>query len=392
MSQLENKNMNHYSKPSAISALEAKFEALKISFSPVIFQVTYCLLKLNILKLISEQADNGMTAKEIAEHLNLSLYGIKVLLDVGLSCHLVWLNDEKYVLDKIGHFVLSDSMVQVNLDFVQDVCYQGLFSLMDSIKFGKPEGLKVFGNWKTIYPALSSLPPAAKESWFGFDHYYSDKAFPEVLPIVFAKPIKELYDIGGNTGKFAFQCIAYNTDTHVTIIDLPEQVVNLEKIIGERNLSKRVGTYAANMLDPNAVLPKGADAIWMSQFLDCFSENEILSILKRAADIMDDNTRLYILDLFWDRQTYEAAAFSLNCTSIYFTCMANGNSRMYHSKDLVKLIHEVGLYVDEDIDHIGSGHTLLGCKKKRNSIYCPSQKRLNPNWMVISIKPREKIY
>ncbi len=79
---------------------------------------------------------------------------------------------------------------------------------------------------------------------------------------------------------------------------------------------------------------------------------------------MDQNTRLYILEMFWDRQTYEAAAFTINCTSIYFTCMANGNSRMYHSKDLVKLIHKAGLYVDEDIDHIGAGHTLLGCKKK----------------------------
>jgi hypothetical protein len=37
---------------------------------------------------------------------------------------------------------------------------------------------------------------------------------------------------------------------------------------------------------------------------------------------------------------------------------------MYHSKDMLKLIQRAGLYVDEDIDHIGSGHTLLCCKKK----------------------------
>ncbi len=349
--------MAHYNKPDDVSAIQAKFEALKISFSPVIFQVTYALLKLDILKLIGEKGGAGLSANEIAETLNLSLYGVKVLLDVGLSCKLVWLNDENYVLDKTGHFVLTDSMVQVNLDFTQDVCYQGLFHLMDAIKTGKPEGLKVLGDWKTIYPALSSLPEKAKESWFAFDHYYSDQAFPEILPIIFSQPVKKLFDIGGNTGKFSLQCTEHDPDVHVTIVDLPEQIANLKT-------HNRIDGFPINLLDPNAKLPKDADVIWMSQFLDCFSEEEILSILKRAAEVMDKNTRLYILDLFWDRQTYEAAAFSINCISIYFTCMANGNSRMYHSKDMIKLIHQAGLYVDEDIDHIAAGHTLLGCKKK----------------------------
>ena len=36
------------------------------------------------------------------------------------------------------------------------------------------------------------------------------------------------------------------------------------------------------------------DVIWMSQFLDCFSEEEVTSICRRAAQSMDDNSRLYI--------------------------------------------------------------------------------------------------
>ncbi|BCV44826.1 hypothetical protein TUM17379_18440 [Shewanella algae] len=44
--------------------------------------------------------------------------------------------------------------------------------------------------------------------------------------------------------------------------------------------------------------------------------------------------------------------------------MANGNSRMYHSKVLLKLLQQAGFYVDEDIDDIGLGHTLLRCKLK----------------------------
>ncbi len=263
--------MNKYYKPDSASALQAKGDALKIAFSPVTFQVTYALLKLDILKLIGECGEIGITAEDITKTLNISLYGTKVLLDVGLSCKLVWLNDDHYILDKVGHFVLSDSMVKTNLDFVQDVCYQGLFHLVDAIKTEKPEGLKVFGDWKTIYPALSSLPESAKTSWFNFDHYYSDKSFPEVLPIVFSQPVKNLFDVGGNTGKWAIQCLEFNSDVHVTIVDLPEQLAAARKIIKERGMTNRVNEFAIDMLDSKAKLLKGADVIWMSQFLDCFS-------------------------------------------------------------------------------------------------------------------------
>ena len=52
------------------------------------------------------------------------------------------------------------------------------------IKNEKPEGLKEFGKWNTVYEALSQLPPHVQKSWFGFDHFYSDDAFPLVLPLV----------------------------------------------------------------------------------------------------------------------------------------------------------------------------------------------------------------
>ena len=74
--------MIQYSKPDRTSALQAKFDALKIAFAPIIFQVTYALLKLDILKLISDRGNAGISAEEISKQLKISLYGVKVLLDV----------------------------------------------------------------------------------------------------------------------------------------------------------------------------------------------------------------------------------------------------------------------------------------------------------------------
>ena len=78
---------------------------------------------------------------------------------------------------------------------------------------------------------------------------------------------------------------------------------------------------------------------------------------------MNAESTLYILELFWDRQPNETAAFCLQQTSLYFTCIANGNSQMYHSSDLLRCIAKSGLKVIEDRDQVGLYHTLLKCRK-----------------------------
>ena len=104
---------NLYSQPIHKTAVKAKADALKIAMSPVIFQSSYALIKLGILQIVGDSPKLGVTAKEIAAQLGLSEYGVKVLLDVGLSAELVYLQDDKYILDKTGYFLLADSMVHV---------------------------------------------------------------------------------------------------------------------------------------------------------------------------------------------------------------------------------------------------------------------------------------
>jgi ubiquinone/menaquinone biosynthesis C-methylase UbiE len=253
------------------------------------------------------------------------------------------------------------------MDFIHDVCYKGLFSLDKSIETGKPEGLKEFGEWDTIYEGLASLPPRVQKSWFAFDHYFSDLAFPPSLAKVYQGDIKKILDIGGNTGKWAIASVKFSKDLHVTIMDLPGQLKVAREKVNAAGLNDRISFYPANILDEKTVFPTDFDAIWMSQFLDCFSEEEIISILKRCFNTMRDNQMLLILEAFWDTQRFEIAAFCLQQTSIYFTALANGNSQMYHSEVFIKCVREAGFTVEEKIDEIGLSHTLLKCKKTKPS-------------------------
>ena len=346
------------------TALQAKFDAQKIAFAPIMFQAAKSLRDLGILNFLMKNRKNGVLLEEIAKNLELSEYGVKVLLEAGLSLEMVMVEDEKWSLTKTGYFILSDELTRVNMDFTNDVNYQGFFHLQDAIKHGKPEGLKVFGKWKTVYEALAEMPEDFRKSWFGFDHYYSDYAFPEVMPHLFENDPKKIMDVGGNTGKFSIFCANFNKDIQLTILDLPGQIKEALQNISDAGLTERIDAIPVNLLDQSVPFPKGFDAIWMSQFLDCFSQEEILGLLKRSFDALDKNGALYILETYWDKQEFEASTYSLHATSLYFTAIANGNSQMYHSRDMERLIHKSGLYIDNVYENIGVSHTLFKCKKK----------------------------
>ena len=79
---------------------------------------------------------------------------------------------------------------------------------------------------------------------------------------------------------------------------------------------------------------------------------------------MNENSRLYIMETFWDRQKYETAAYCLTLTSIYFTALANGNSKMYHSDDMERCVNNAGLEVEKIVDGLGLGHSIMICKKR----------------------------
>lgn len=349
------------------TAREAQRQAEFIAWGPVVFQASRLMIKFGILDMIRD-AESGMTRAEIVERTGLSDYAVKCLLEASLCIGTILADTDtdRYTLSKTGWFLLTDSATRVNIDFNHDVNYQGWFHLEQALKEGRPSGLKHFGDWPTVYEGLSSLPEPVRRSWLRFDHFYSDSSFPEALDIVFNKnKTRTLYDVGGNTGKWALQCVAYNPEVQVTILDLPGQIGLMEENIRGKERADRIQGHAINLLDPTALFPRGdlaPDAIWMSQFLDCFSMDEIVSILKRAKAAMDDNTRLYIMETLWDRQRYEPAAFCLTMTSLYFTAIANGNSKMYNTEDMQECITRAGLEIEHIYDGLGQGHSIIKVK------------------------------
>jgi len=355
------------------TAQQAQEMAHVYSWGPVIFQVCRLMNKYGILELLNAHPE-GLTQAQIAQQTGLSAYTAKCLMEASLTTHIVLIDPETdmYRLAKTGWFLLRDAMIRADIDFNHDVNYEGWFVLDRALEEGRPAGLKHFGDWPTIYEGLSALPEQVQKSWFGFDHYYSDHSFDEALTII-GERLKgraerlRILDVGGNTGRFAMRCVETEPMMEVTICDLPQQIALMRKATSGKAGADRICGVGMNILDEKQAFPTDQryDIIWMSQFLDCFSEPQVVSILRRAAAILDADNRVYIMETLWDRQDYEPAAMSLTMTSLYFTGMANGNSKMYNTDDMTRMIEEAGLEIESIYDRIGNGgHSIIVCRKR----------------------------
>src|SRR5882762_6923146 len=211
--------MNFFDKEK-LSAVQAKEEAQWITFAPFVFQATRVLCNSGILKTVEEHRD-GISLEELTAKVNLPEYGVRVLVEAALGIGLLILNDGRYKTTKTAYFILNDELTKVNMSFTHDVCYQGMYFLEESIVHKRPEGLKVFGEWPTIYEALSTtLPHKAKKSWFEFD-----------------------------------------PDVKITIMDLPDYVETVKAQFHENGFADRISFYPCNILDESQHSPKGFDVI-----------------------------------------------------------------------------------------------------------------------------------
>jgi len=360
--------------PTAESAAAARFEAQRIAFAPVVFQVVQVLRREGLLRALVEARD-WVEQGELGGPNGLSPYAKTVLLETACAAGIVERGETsdaspatvRWRATMIGRAIERDPLVRVNMDFVGDVCYRSLSHLGEALRSGTPSGLVELGPWKTFYEGMAQMPEPARTSWFNFDHYYSDSAFPAALDALDSCGVTRIADVGANTGRFAVAFLRRFPNGRITLCDLPQQLTLARAKLDESGLLDRAAFHPCDLLDDHAALPTGpaADAFWMSQFLCCFSETQVVKILSLAAKSMTAAGSIFVLDTFWDAQRHQLAAYCLINTSPYFCSVANGNSRMYRLDVLTALAAEAGLEPRQTWHHLGECHTLVQFQRAR---------------------------
>lgn len=355
MNELKYRRKNR--KHSTILALT---QAQKLAFAPLTFQAIGTMIDFGMLQMLDEKP---CRPKDLVRELNLNEYTVNTLLEIAETANIAEQNiDGNFSATAVAKAFLYDEMTKVNFNFVREVCYLGASEMTKSFLNEKPEGLhKFFGNTRTIYPLVPKLPEKVRKSWYEFDHYYSDNCYDIIYKIIAAENPKRIFDIGANTGKFEKTCLKYNPNIDITMLDLQE---NIEIVSRDKEL-QTCKFHAIDVLDETQKFPQLSGAVFMSQFLDCFAKQQIISILTRISENSEENTLVYILEPFTDNQQFEGARYSLVHTSLYFTCMANGNSKMYKQTEMEEMIEQSGLKLKNTYTGIGAhDYTLLECVKK----------------------------
>lgn len=367
------------SRPNFLSVLE---DAQRLAFAPFIFEAAAAALRLGILDNLSEAP--GLCARELAAKTKLPLYAVEVMTDILVPAGVLRRTARAgesdgaaqaaqgrltgLALTEVGDLLVYDEMTRANFFFTESVCYDALGRTRASLLEGRPAGLEVFNpNWKTIYPHLPELPDEARSAWFGFDHWHSDRAYEsaldEITTIWGAAGPKKLADVGGNTGRFSKRLLERFPESRAVVVDLPVEVDALPARPELAGVGDRLEGAAIDWLtdaEP-ADLPAlaGVDLFWMSQFLDCFSHEEAVSILTRTRRAMAPGAKLAVLEPIVDEQRHRAAELSLAATSLYFTVLANGNSRFFNGAELRGIFREAGFTIEREVPDLGVSHTLF---------------------------------
>ncbi len=340
--------------------LETLCEAQKLAFAPFIFKAASAALRTGLLDLVVT-SDTPVTRARAAEKLNLTPYAVNVLADILKPAGLLNESEAGLTATETGSLLVLDDMTRANFFFTDDVNYLGLDKTLDSLLEGRPAGLAAFNpEWKTIYPHLPDLPPDAMASWFAFDHYHSDRAYQAALDILEARHSTHLTDIGGNTGRFTRLFLERFPKARATLVDLPVETEALPRRPELAHVIDRIKTISIDWLtDAPLTGTRGADLYWMSQFLDCFSPAEAVSILRRTRAEMVPSAVLAVLEPIVDEQRHRAAELSLAATSLYFTVLANGNSRFFNGAELRAVFDEAGFDIEAEHPALGISHTLF---------------------------------
>ncbi len=347
--------------------VEARSAAHRLAMAPFAFQCARAARELGLLSAVGAEGRAGAEVGVLVTRTGLPETSVSVLLDACLATDLLVEDPPgRWRLTTLGEVWLRDAYVALDAEFAHTVCWRGLADLTASLRDGAPVGLRHFGPWATVYEGLTALPPRVRDAWFAYDHGHSDVAFDRALAIVLETSPRSILDVGGNTGRFATRLLEADDAITVTLVDHPAVAAEAEKRLATRGLAARCTCVGLDLCDHRAKLPGTHDAIWMSQFLDCFAPADVIALFDRARAALAPGGAVWVLELCPDRQEERGAATSLRLASLYFTAIANGVSRFYRARDLLALAEAAGLRCDATHDGLGSAHTLFRFVPRRD--------------------------
>ena len=273
------------------------------------------------------------TLEQIAKHCGISEHGTRILL---LGCSEAGLvergEDGTYRNTAAASTYLVEGAKYCMLGFVgftREVQQKTCNLLMDSIRAGRPVGLRAlgYGDDKTLYQAFAENK--------GLEDLFH-RAMAEFSKINFLElqpgdldGVGRLLDVGGGNASVQMRLLQNNPGVQGTLFDLPTVCEKAAENVRRNDMAGRVGFNPGDVFRDE--LPKGHDAVLLSHFVEIFSPEDIQQIYAKVQRALEPGGRVFLWTMTADDD--ETGPLQAVKSSVYFVASASGSGMAYPAAD-----------------------------------------------------------
>jgi cyclopropane fatty-acyl-phospholipid synthase-like methyltransferase len=304
------------------------------------------------------------TVEQIAEHFGIPAHGARILL---LGCCEAGLAERKadgayrntpasatYLIEGEPFCMLA--FVRFTREVQQKTCNL----LLDSIRAGRPVGLRALGHeeTKTLYQAFAE-DKALEDLFHKAMAEYSKMSCLDCA-IEDLHGMRRLLDIGGGNGSVLMRLLEKSPTLQGTLFDLPTVCDKAAENVRRNGMAGRVSFHPGDVFAED--LPEGYDGILLSHFVEIFSPEMIRGLYRKVQRALEPGGRL----LLWTITSNDDETGPLQAvkSSVYFVAAASGNGMAYPGSDHRRWLAEAGLDVVEERSHPENSHTFFIARKR----------------------------
>jgi ubiquinone/menaquinone biosynthesis C-methylase UbiE len=233
----------------------------------------------------------------------------------------------------------------------KEIYYPAFVHLTEALKAGTNTALAAHpGDEPTLYKRLTRNPKLE-----GLFHRamasFTLASIDDLVDREEFSGVTRLLDIGGGDGTTTVRLLERYPQLSSTIFDQP----SLGRIAGTKeagNFPDRIELHAGDFFDDP--FPEGADAVLFSHVLGIFSEEQILTLLKKAYDVLPEGGRIFVYD--YNVSDDETEGIFGARLGLYFNALASGTGMAYPARDYEAWLRKTGFTDVKTIPELSFEH------------------------------------
>jgi hypothetical protein len=270
------------------------------------YQESRTLLTAIELDLFTAVGD-GADAEAIAQRLNASVRGMRMLLDAVVAIGGLTKSDGVYRNTReTQRFLVAGSREYARVGLMHSVnLWKTWSSLTDAVRAGTT----------VVTPGTETQDERWTESFIAAMHRNGSAAARAAVPSLDFAGVRTLLDIGGGSGAYSIVFAEAIPGLRATVFDLPHVVPLAERYVSAAGMPDRLRTHAGDLRSYNFGAIGQFDMVLVSNICHMLDERENRDLLRRCCPATAPGGCIVIRDFVIDEDRTspaQAALFALN--------------------------------------------------------------------------------